>query len=303
MIEKPDTRGAAGTRSFFIGQAEIPARPLEPGLYLVATPIGNLGDMTIRGLETLTSADVVACEDTRVTRVLLDRFGISVRPYAYHEHNADTVGPKLIERLKAGESVALVSDAGTPLVSDPGYRLAQTAIAEGIRVIPIPGASAPLAALVASGLPNEAFLFGGFLPGKDKARRDRLNELGATPATLLFFESPNRIAATLKAAAEELGPDRPAAVCRELTKTFEEVRRGTLGELAESYQDASVKGEIVLAIGPGEIETASEADTDTILAGLMSEMSTGQAATEAAKLTGLPRKELYKRLLAMKDAG
>lgn len=306
MTDKPDTRGDAsknGTRSFFIGQAEIPARPLEPGLYLVATPIGNLGDMTIRGLETLTSANVVACEDTRVTRVLLDRFGISARPYAYHEHNADTVGPKLIERLKAGESVALVSDAGTPLVSDPGYRLAQTAIAEGIRVIPIPGASAPLAALVASGLPNEAFLFGGFLPQKDKARRDRLTELGATPATLLFFESPNRIGATLKAAAEELGPDRPAAVCRELTKTFEEVRRGTLGELAESYREANVKGEIVLAIGPGTAEAPSTADTDTILAGLIAEMPAGQAATEAAKLTGLPRKELYKRLLAMKDAG
>ncbi|TDH38055.1 16S rRNA (cytidine(1402)-2'-O)-methyltransferase [Pseudohoeflea suaedae] len=306
MTEQADMRGKMPkdrTRSFFIGQAEIPARPLEPGLYLVATPIGNLGDMTIRGLETLTSADVVACEDTRVTRVLLDRFGISARPYAYHEHNADTVGPKLIERLKAGESVALVSDAGTPLVSDPGYRLAQTAIAEGIRVIPIPGASAPLAALVASGLPNDAFLFGGFLPQKDKARRDRLNELGQTPATLLFFESPNRIGATLTAAAEELGAERQAAVCRELTKAFEEVRRGTLGELAESYREAAVKGEIVLAIGPGTAEAPSKADTDTILAGLVSEMSAGQAASEAARLTGLPRKDLYKRLLALKDGG
>jgi len=209
-------------RSFRLHNMSVPARPLEPALYLVATPIGNLGDITLRALETLAGADVLACEDTRVTRVLLDRFGIQNRPYAYHEHNADEAGPRLLQALEAGKSVALVSDAGTPLVSDPGYRLAQSAIEAGYRVVPIPGASAPLAALVGSGLPNDAFLFAGFLPTKDKARRDRLAELEAAPATLMFFESPHRIAATLAAAADVLGADRSACVCRELTKAFEE---------------------------------------------------------------------------------
>jgi 16S rRNA (cytidine1402-2'-O)-methyltransferase len=215
-----------GGRTFRLHNAVIPARPLEPALYLVATPIGNLSDITLRALETLAGADVLACEDTRVTRVLLDRYGIVNRPYAYHEHNADEAGPRLISALEAGKSVALVSDAGTPLVSDPGYRLALLAIAAGHRVVPIPGASAPLAALVGSGLPNDAFFFAGFLPTKDKARRDRLAELSAVPATLLFFESPHRIAATVTAAADVLGEGRAACVCRELTKTFEEFRRG-----------------------------------------------------------------------------
>lgn len=292
--------GGAAQRHFRIGTAEIAARPLETGLYFVATPIGNLGDMTIRGLETLASADVIACEDTRVSRVLLDRYGIPTRPFAYHEHNAASVGPKLIERIAAGDSVALISDAGTPLVSDPGYRLAQAAIEAGLRVVPVPGASAPLAALVASGLPNDAFLFAGFLPQKDKARRERLREFAATRATLLFFESPNRIGATLKAAAEELGGERSAAVCRELTKAYEEVRRGSLAELAAGFDGASVKGEIVLAIGPGTESAPTEADVDRILAGLIAELPAGKAATEAARLTGLPRKTLYERLLAMK---
>lgn len=304
MTRNDDTEAAmrqSAARSYRIGQAEIAARPLESALYLVATPIGNLGDITLRALETLAGADVVACEDTRVTRVLLDRYAIAQRPYAYHEHNADTVGPKLIARLEAGESVALVSDAGTPLVSDPGYRLAQTAIEAGLRVIPIPGASAPLAALVASGLSNEAFLFAGFLPQKDKARRDRLAEFAATQATLMFFESPNRIAATLASAADVLGPDRKAAVCRELTKTFEEVRRGSLSELAAHYGEAGAKGEIVLVIGPGGKTAPAEADVDAILADLAPRLPTAKAAAEAARLTGLPRHDLYQRLLAMKD--
>ncbi len=162
------------TRTYRIGNTELPARPLEAGLYLVATPIGNLGDITLRALETMAGADVLACEDTRVTRVLLDRYGIRQKPFAYHEHNAKEAGEKLLSMLDNGKSVALVSDAGTPLVSDPGYRLGQLAIEAGHRVYPIPGASAPLAALVGSGLPNDAFLFAGFLPAKDKARRDRL---------------------------------------------------------------------------------------------------------------------------------
>jgi 16S rRNA (cytidine1402-2'-O)-methyltransferase len=288
-------------RTFRIGAHEIDARPLQPGLYLVSTPIGNLGDMTIRGLETLAGADIIACEDTRVSRVLLDRFGIATRPYAYHEHNAERVGPKLMEALEAGKSVALISDAGTPLVSDPGYRLSQTAIEADLPVIPIPGASAPMAALVASGLPSDAFLFAGFLPSKDKARRDRLATFAATEATLMFFESPNRLAASLNSASDVLGAERPAAVCRELTKAYEEIRRGTLGELAAQYQDENVRGEIVLVIGPGSTPPPSEGDVDALLARLASDLPAGKAATEAARLTGLPRKDLYSRLLAMKD--
>jgi len=308
---KPPASADAGTkgtpeadnraRSFRIGAHEIAARPLEPGLYLVSTPIGNLGDMTIRGLETLAGTDIIACEDTRVSRVLLDRFGINTRPYAYHEHNAERAGPKLMEALQAGKSVALISDAGTPLVSDPGYRLSQTAIEAGIPVIPVPGASAPMAALVASGLPSDTFLFAGFLPSKDKARRDRLASFAATEATLMFFESPNRIAACLTSAAEVPGADRPAAVCRELTKAYEEIRRGTLGELAARYVDENVRGEIVLVIGPGSTPAPSEDDVDALLARLVSELPAGKAATEAARLTGLNRKDLYSRLLAMKD--
>ncbi|MFS2153808.1 16S rRNA (cytidine(1402)-2'-O)-methyltransferase [Rhizobium sp. Rhizsp42] len=279
----------------------VPARPQEPGLYLVATPIGNLGDITLRALETLAGADVLACEDTRVTRVLLDRYGIQNRPYAYHEHNADEAGPRLLAALEAGKSVALVSDAGTPLVSDPGYRLAQSAIEAGYRVIPIPGASAPLAALVGSGLPNDAFLFAGFLPTKDKARRDCLSEFAATPATLMFFESPHRIGATLIAAADVLGGDRPASVCRELTKSYEEFRRGTLAELAAHYADVdNVKGEIVLVIGPAPERAIEETDIDAILADLSQTLPTAKAAAEAARITGLPRKELYQRLLDRK---
>lgn len=289
------------TRSFRLGTTEIAARPLEPGLYLVATPIGNLGDITLRALETLAGADLIACEDTRVSRVLLDRYGIATRPYAYHEHNAARAGPKLMAALEAGQSVALISDAGTPLISDPGYRLAQTAIEAGIRVIPIPGASAPLAALVTAGLPNDAFLFAGFLPSKDKARRERFQSLGAVPATLIFFESPNRLAASLAAAANVLGGDRPAAVCRELTKSYEEIRRGTLAELAESYREETVRGEIVLLIGPGEAPVPETGDVAALLAQLAAELPAGQAATEAARLTGLPRKDLYRQLIEMKD--
>ncbi|CAN7563560.1 16S rRNA (cytidine(1402)-2'-O)-methyltransferase [Rhizobium sp. LjRoot258] len=288
-------------RSFRLHNMSIPARPLEPALYLVATPIGNLGDITLRALETLAGADVLACEDTRVTRVLLDRYGIQNRPYAYHEHNADEAGPRLMQALEAGKSVALVSDAGTPLVSDPGYRLAQSAIEAGYRVVPIPGASAPLAALVGSGLPNDAFLFAGFLPTKDKARRDRLAGFVTVSATLMFFESPHRIAATLAAAADVLGGDRVASVCRELTKTYEEFRRGTLAELAAHYADVdSVKGEIVLVIGPPPERPVEAADVDAILTDLARTLPTSKAAAEASRLTGLSKKDLYQRLLDMK---
>lgn len=289
-------------KTYRLNNQSVPARPLEPALYLVATPIGNLGDITLRALEVLAGADVLACEDTRVTRVLLDRFGITTKPYAYHEHNANEVGPKLIAALCAGRSLALVSDAGTPLVSDPGYRLGQEAIAAGLKVIPIPGASAPLAALVGSGLPNDAFLFAGFLPQKDKARRDRMAEFRRLAATLIFFESPHRIAATLAAAADVFGPDRPAAVCRELTKAYEEFARGTLADLARDFSERNVKGEIVLVVGPAEAGAESEGlDIDALLLSHAKEMPVAKAAGEVAKLSGKPRKVLYQRLLELKD--
>jgi 16S rRNA (cytidine1402-2'-O)-methyltransferase len=301
--EDKNASATSASKRYRLNDTAVAARPLEPALYLVATPIGNLGDITIRALETLAGADVLACEDTRVTRVLLDRYGIENRPYAYHEHNADEAGARLLAALEAGKSVALVSDAGTPLVSDPGYRLGQLAIEAGHRVVPIPGASAPLAALVGSGLPNDAFLFAGFLPTKDKAKRDRLRELAKVPATLIFFESPHRIGDTLAAAADELGVERLASVCRELTKTFEEFRRGPLGDLASDYADKTVKGEVVLVIGPPAPDAAPDAaDVDSLLAELSTTMPTSKAATEAAKLTGLPRKDLYQRLLELKGA-
>lgn len=290
-------------RGYRVANTFVPARPLEPALYLVATPIGNLGDITLRALEMLSGADVLACEDTRVTRVLLDRFGIVNKPYAYHEHNADEVGPKLLAALEGGKSVALVSDAGTPLVSDPGYRLGQLAIAAGFRVVPIPGASAPLAALVGSGQPSDAFLFAGFLPVKEKGRRDRLAELSKIPSTLIFFESPHRIAATLASAADVLGREREACVCRELTKTFEEFRRGTLGELADYYNEdgRTVKGEIVLVVGPPDYDDVPGAvEVDVLLRELAATMQTSKAAAEAARLTGLSKKDLYQRLIALK---
>jgi 16S rRNA (cytidine1402-2'-O)-methyltransferase len=288
-------------RTYVVGQAEIAARPLEAALYLVATPIGNLGDITLRALETIAAADVLACEDTRVTRVLLDRYGIRQRPVAYHEHNAAEAGPKLIAALQEGRSVALVSDAGTPLVSDPGFRLVEQALAAGIRVVPIPGPSAVLAALTASGLPSDAFLFAGFLPVKDGQRKTRLTELAAVPATLIFFESPRRLADTLVAMAEVLG-DRPAAIGRELTKTFEEMRTGTLSQLAAHYAEAPTpKGEIVVCVGPPEEKADAPGDVDRLLTSLAAEMPASKAAAEAARMTGQPKQTLYRRLLELKD--
>lgn len=291
-------------RFFLIGQAEFPARPLEPALYLVATPIGNLADITIRALETLAAADVLACEDTRVSRVLLERYGIRRRTTAYHEHNAAEAGPKLIAALEEGKSVALISDAGTPLVSDPGYRLVGEALERGLRVVPIPGPSAALAALTVSGLPSDAFLFAGFLPVKAGQKRARLQQWQAVPATLIFFESPRRLAETLEAMAQVLGAERQAAICRELTKTFEEARHGSLQELAAHYAAADTpKGEVVICVGPPADGEAAPADVDALLIGLAAEMPASRAAAEAARMTGQPKQELYRRLLALKEGG
>ncbi len=274
---------------------------MEAALYLVATPIGNLGDITLRALETLAAADILACEDTRVTRILLDRYGIRQRPVSYHEHNAAEMGPRLLEALSAGRSVALVSDAGTPLVSDPGFRLVEQALKAGFRVVPVPGPSAVLAALTASGLPSDTFLFGGFLPVKDGQRRSRLEELKAVPATLVFFESPRRLADTLAAMADVFGP-RPAAVARELTKTFEEMRTGSLAELAERYAALDApKGEVVVCVGPPLARVAADArDIDRLLLSLAAEMPASKAAAEAARMTGGRKPDLYRRLMDLR---
>ena len=296
--------GDAGKeRSYVVGQAVFSARPLPPALYLVATPIGNLADITIRALETLAAADILACEDTRVTRTLLARYGISRRATAYHEHNAAQAGPKLTEAVMTGKSVALVSDAGTPLVSDPGYRLVEEVVAAGGAVVPIPGPSALLAALTVSGLPSDTFLFAGFLPSKGGQRTTRLEELRAVPATLVFYESPRRLAEALAAMADVLG-DRPAAVCRELTKAFEQVRRGTLAVLAEAYaaEDAP-KGEVVVCVGPPPVRRDAEDDVDALLLSLGKEMGASKAAAEAARMTGGRKADLYRRLMELKGDG
>lgn len=290
--------------TFLIAGHEVPAPPLAPGLYLVSTPIGNLRDITIRALETLSACDVLACEDTRITRRLLERYGIRQKPVAYHEHNADVAGPKLIEALASGRTVALVSDAGTPLVSDPGFRLVSEARAAGFDVIPIPGASAVLAGLAASGLPSDDFRFIGFLPSKQKARHDALAALTREPTTLIAFEAPGRLVATLAEIADAFGPDRLVCVGRELTKRFETTITAPAGEIGAHFEADPVKGEIVLLIAPAESNEmpASDADIDAMLRGLMDDMPVSKAAREAAQMTGLSKSDLYRRCLALKDA-
>jgi 16S rRNA (cytidine1402-2'-O)-methyltransferase len=233
--------------------------------------------------------------------VLTDRYGIATRLVAYHDHNAARQRPKLLAALAEGEVVALVSDAGTPLVSDPGFRLVKEALAAGHTVVPVPGASAVLAALVASGLPSDAFLFGGFLPPKAAARRKRLGQYAATPATLVFFESPRRLAASLTDMADMLGTARACAVARELTKTYESVRRGTLDELAAAFAgEPPPKGEIVVVVGPPEPGVPDAADVDALLSELLVAYPVREAAAEAAARTGLSRRTLYQRALALK---
>jgi len=286
---------------FVVDGNPVAAKPLAAGLYVVATPIGNLSDITLRALATLAAADIVACEDTRVSSVLIRHYGIAARLLAYHDHNAAEMRPKLLAALAEGRSIALISDAGTPLVSDPGYRLVVEARAAGHKVVPIPGASALLAALVASGLPSDAFFFAGFLPPKTAARSKRLAELAAVPATLVFFESPQRLAASLADMSAALGA-RAAVVARELTKAFETIRSGTLADLATAYAgEATPKGEIVVVVAPPEEEIATAEDADRLLRALLKEKSVSNAAAEAAAATGLPKRELYRRALALKD--
>jgi 16S rRNA (cytidine1402-2'-O)-methyltransferase len=280
------------------------AEPIAPGLHLVATPIGNLRDISFRALETLAAADAVVAEDTRVTRHLLAHYGISSPLVAYHEHNAAVMRPHLIARLEAGAKLALVSDAGTPLVSDPGFKLVHEAVAAGIKVTSVPGPSAVLAALVVAGLPTDRFFFEGFLPHKGGPRRARLAELARIPGTLVFFESPRRLAETLEDCVAALG-DRDAAVARELTKLYEQVRRGSLSELAAALAtEETPKGEIVLLIAPPSPEAAAvdEATLDAKIEEALAAHSIKDAASVVAAATGQPRRQVYARALQLSAA-
>ncbi|OWU83286.1 16S rRNA methyltransferase [Oceanicola sp. 22II-s10i] len=275
---------------------------LAPGLYLVSVPIGTARDITLRALDTLASAEVLAAEDTRSLRRLMDIHGIALngRPLvAYHDHNGAKMRPRLLADLAAGRSVAYASEAGTPLVADPGFDLARAAREAGHVVTAAPGVTAAITALTLSGLPSDRFLFAGFLPNSSAKRRSALEELAGLPATLILYESPKRTAALLADAAAVLGPDRPAALCRELTKRFEEVRRGGLADLAAGCEDAPPKGEVVVLIGQGASEKISESDLDTLLMAALSDGTVRDAADKVAGATGLPRREVYQRALAL----
>ena len=283
-----------------VNLAGLRSKP-QPGLYLVSTPIGNLGDITHRAVTVLTHADAIACEDTRVTAKLLMLLGIPPKTLlSYHEHNAAQAAPALLDRLRQGQCIALVSDAGAPLISDPGFPLVEQARAAHIPVTALPGPSAVITALQLSGLPADRFLFGGFLPSKTTQRRQVLRELAEVPSTLIFFESPNRLDDSLADMATVLG-NRPAAVTRELTKLYEEVVPGLLTDLAARYQGQTVKGEIVVVIGPPSAPEALTADT--VDARIQTALAQGHSIRDAAALiaaeTGLPRKQLYARALIL----
>jgi len=291
-------------RSYALDGKAFAAARLAPGLHIVATPIGNLGDITLRALQALAGADVVACEDTRVTRKLLERFAISTPLTPYHEHNAAKARPVLLRRMSEGASVALVSDAGTPLISDPGYKLVRAAREAGHAVTALPGASAVLAAVAVAGLPTDQFMFAGFLPAKVAARRTRIAELARVAATLVLFESGPRLGASLADLAAGLGADREAAVCREMTKLHEDIRHGSLASLAEAYAHQTPRGEIALVIAPpGEAPAASAAETETLLRQALERLSLKDAVGEVAGATGLPRREIYRQALALAEAG
>jgi 16S rRNA (cytidine1402-2'-O)-methyltransferase len=297
--EPPAQRRAE--RRYVLKGAPIVAPPLAPGLHLVATPIGNLRDITLRALDVLAAADLIACEDTRVTRKLLDHYAIATALTPYHDHNAAEARPKLLARLAAGAAVALVSDAGTPLVSDPGFKLVREARAEGHAVMALPGPSAVLAALAVAGLPTDRFLFEGFLPAKQAQRRSRIAEIARIPATLVLFETGPRIAAALADLAQGLGV-REVAVCRELTKLYEEVRRGDLATLAHDYAGtAETRGEFVIVVAPPDALAAvtDAADLDTLLRQALARLSVKEAVSEIAAVTGHPRREVYQRALAL----
>lgn len=279
---------------------------LETGvLYVVATPIGNLGDMTPRAVETLQAVDLIAAEDTRHSGRLLTHFGIGTPTIALHEHNERTLAPRLVERLAAGESLALISDAGTPLLSDPGFHLVRLAREQGIRVVPVPGVSAVMAALSVSGLATDRFVFEGFLPAKSGPRRKRLQALAGETRTLIFYEAPHRVGATLADMVAVIGEGRRAVLARELTKTFETVKDAPLGELAAWVGgDADQqKGEIVLLLAgaPGD-EGGDDSEARRILGVLLEDLPLSQASVLAARITGLKKKRLYQLGLSLGGA-
>ena len=291
-------------RRYAVAGQTIVEPELAAGLYVVATPIGNLRDVTLRALEILAACDLVACEDTRVSRKLLDHYGITVPLTPYHDHNAESARPLLLAKLAAGGRLALISDAGTPLISDPGFKLVREAREAGHMVTAAPGASAALMALSIAGLPTDRFFFEGFLPAKEGARRTRIAELARMPATLVLYESGPRLAATLGELAAGLGA-REAAVCRELTKLHEEVRRGELPALASDYAaGAETRGEIVIVVAPpAHAEAPSGAEIDALLQAALARASVKDAVAEVAAATGEPRRAVYARALALTKEG
>lgn len=275
---------------------------LAAGLYLIATPIGAARDITLRALDLLAAADVLVAEDTRSLRRLMDIHGVSLGDrslWPYHDHNGARMRPRIMAALAAGKSVLYASEAGTPMVADPGFDLGRAAVAEGFDLISAPGPSAVITALTLSGLPTDRFLFAGFLPNTSGKRKTALGEVAEVPATLVFYESPKRVAAMLRDAAEVLGAGRPAALCREITKKFEEVRRGTLAELAEGCAEAPPKGEIVVVVGRGDSENISEMDLDTVLREALQAGSVRDASDQVAARLRLPRRKVYQRALAL----
>ena len=272
--------------------------PLSPGLYIVATPIGNLGDITMRAADTLARCDAIACEDTRVTQKLIRYLDISKPLWRYDDHASARDRQNMVEAMR-DKAISLVSDAGMPLVSDPGFRLVKDARAADIPVTVLPGANAPLAALALSGLPNDRFLFAGFLPHKEKARHDVLQELASLRSTLIFFETAPRLTKSLAAIAEVL-PGREVAVAREITKIYEECRSGTAEEVLAHYETHPPRGEIVLLVGPPPEEEASEAEAEAMLVELLKTEKASKAVAQVAKATGMDRKVLYARAMELK---
>src|SRR5712672_3124464 len=292
----PEDLSEPASRTFAVAGHLLSAPKAVPGLHLVSTPIGNLGDITLRALETLAGVDIIACEDTRITRRLTERYGISALLKPYHEHNAALARPNILERLAQGASIALVSDAGTPLISDPGFKLVREVCAAGHRVIALPGPSSVLAALAVAALPTDRFFFEGFLPPKETARRARLTELARIDATLVMFESGNRVQNTLRDLADLMG-SREASICRELTKLHEEVRRATLTELARDAGALETRGEFVLVIGPpaADAQTMTADALDDLLRGALEHHSVKDAVAHAVELSGRPRRAVYAR--------
>ena len=281
-------------------------RPLQPGLYFIATPIGAARDITLRALDILASAEVLAAEDTRTLRHLMDIHGIALnrRPLiAYHDHNGDEARPRLLKALAEGKSVAYASEAGTPLVADPGFQLGRAAIAAGYPVTAAPGPSAVLCALTGSGLPSDRFLFAGFPPSTEAARQRWLQGLANVAATLILYESPRRVGELLRDLAQTCGGERQAVVCRELTKKFEEVRRGALADLVEEFRDREVKGEVVVLVDRAPEGGASAADMETMLCTAMETLSVKDAAAMVAEALNLPRREVYQAALRLARDG